>query len=129
MSCQCVISSGGDDWVEAICHEVRTARKSHKCTECGEDIPAHAKYEYFYGKYDGDMYAYHTCLPCVEIRAFFSCDGSWMWGCVWESLTEGMFEHFHHGCLEPGKEDKEPLSAAAKAKVVERWRKWKGLAA
>lgn len=127
MSCQCVISADGADRVESICQEMRTARKPHRCTECGDNIEPGERYEYFYGKFDGERFSYHTCVPCVEIRAFFSCDGSWMWGSVWDDM-EHLFDDFHHGCLDP-QDDREPLSARAKAKVVERWQQWKGLRA
>lgn len=127
MSCHCVISANDADTVKAICQEIRTARKPKICTECAEVIVVGQQYEYFFGIYDGDRYHYRTCLPCVNIRSFFSCDGSWMWGCVWDDLEEHMFPEFHHGCLEPGNEEKDPLSVAAKNKVVNRWRKWKGL--
>lgn len=84
------------------------------------------RYEYFFGKDDGDIYCYHTCLLCVELRTFFSCNGGWMWQSMWEEFREYLFPEFHAGCMESA-DDREPLSAAAKGKIVEAWRKWKGL--
>lgn len=131
MSCQCVISAdSADDLVQPICNEIRKARKQHTCYECREVIQARDRYEYFFGMYDGDRYQYSTCMLCVEIRTFFSCDGTYMWGSVWEDIEEHLFDHFHHGCLDPTPDsEKEPLSAEAKQKVVNRWMRWKGLAA
>ena len=105
------------------------ARKGYPCYECHQPIAIGQMYEDFFGKFDGDTCHYRTCIPCVEIRTFFSCDGTWMWGSVWEDLREGLFADLHTGCLEvQPDDDKEPLSAAAKQKVVDAWRKWKGLA-
>ncbi len=106
------------------------ARKDYKCYECRQPIVVGQSYEDFYGKFADAACQYRTCLLCVEIRTFFSCDGTWIWGSVWEDLQEGLFADFHTGCLEvQPDDDKEPLSAAAKQKVVDAWRKWKGLAA
>lgn len=128
MSCACVISAeDADDFVDVIEQVVRAARKPHKCTECREPILPGQRYEYMFGKFDGDTVRLHTCELCVEIGRFYSC-GGYIPGEIWNDLEEGMFEHFHHGCLEAG-EEKQPLSAAAKRKIVDRWRRWKGLAA
>lgn len=129
MSCTCVLSaSDADEMVETIIHEVAKARQAYQCYECRQPIDKGQEYENYTGKLDGDLCHYRTCLLCVEIRSFFSCDGSWLWGAVWEDLREGLFHEFHAGCLEvQADSDKEPLSAAAKRKVVNEWRRWKGL--
>lgn len=127
MSCQCVISCDGDT-TDTIHDEIRTARKDHRCCECRRTIAKRERYEDYFGKFDGDLCHYRTCMTCVEVRRFFSCNGGWMWTTVWQEVRDYLFPTFHPGCLEP-QDDREPLSAAAKARVMEEWRKWKGLAA
>lgn len=113
-----------DGGCEAEFYDVTTpkARKTHQCTECGNAIQPGENYERTTAKWVGDLSTFKTCLLCVEIRNKFSCAGGWSFGCVWEDLTEGLFWHLTFGCLEG-------LSPAAREKVLERWRKWKGLAA
>lgn len=45
-----------------------TARKHHKCGECGRAIQAGEKYEYTSGKWDGDMCFHKTCSRCKALR-------------------------------------------------------------
>ena len=46
----------------------RTARKQHKCCECGHVIEPGERYEHVTGKWDGHIGTFHTCLPCSELR-------------------------------------------------------------
>jgi hypothetical protein len=117
----CVLGYDGDP---AEFYEVTTpkARKTHGCDECGNAIQPGENYERTAANWDGVMTTYKTCLLCVEIRNKFSCSGGWMFSQVWEDLEEGLFEHLTFGCLDG-------LSPAAREKVLEWWRKWKGLAA
>jgi hypothetical protein len=74
-----------------VCYRDRvvTARKTHKCCECGTEIPRGARYELAEGKSDV-FWAEKTCLPCREIREAFVC-GSFEFGRLWESIEEEMF--------------------------------------
>lgn len=46
----------------------RTARKDHKCCECGETISRGDRYEYSSGVWDGVPSSYKTCLQCMDLR-------------------------------------------------------------
>lgn len=116
----CAIEDEGYCDSPEFCHEkIVKARKPHKCCECHDEIPAGAKYESCTGKWDGDLQTYKTCMLCVEIRNKFSCHGSWTFTTAWEQLRDNLFERMTTGCLKG-------LSAAAKQKVVDAWREWKG---
>lgn len=45
-----------------------TARKRHKCCECGGDIMPGEKYEYVSGKWDGQFDTFKTCERCCDLR-------------------------------------------------------------
>jgi hypothetical protein len=127
MSCQCVLASGDyDGSPEFYSISEPKARKAHWCSECGKVVAVGEKYQRYTCKYYGDFSSSVTCLPCIEIARFFSCDGGWTPGDMWSDLQDHLFPQFHHGCLEP-QDDREPLSVTAKQMILERWRKWKGL--
>ena len=104
--------------------ETRKARKAHKCCECGLEIKPGARYEHVIGKYDGTFDIYDTCSLCVEIRDVFTCGNCWYYGQLWEEMREYAFER-----LTTASECFRELSPEAKAFVLERWQKWKGLKA
>lgn len=39
-------------------------RKDHKCEGCFDIIPQGTETLHCKGRYDGDFYDYHMCLPC-----------------------------------------------------------------
>ena len=91
-SCSCVyvdVDVGSDDFFSAI---KRTARKQHQCSECGDTIHSKDKYEYISGKWDGSFSKHKTCLPCLEVREEFFCNGSYL-GELWQSLQEHLWEN------------------------------------
>ena len=49
---------------------LRTAKKQHKCEECGGPILAGEKYEYVSGLWDGYFNVFKTCERCVDIRTW-----------------------------------------------------------
>lgn len=49
---------------------IRTARKTHTCTECGRSIASGDKYRYSSGKWDDFIGSYKTCLDCDEIKVW-----------------------------------------------------------
>ena len=117
----CVLNRYDDDEAEFYKTTIPKARKTHQCTECGNAIQPGENYERTSAKWEETLTTYKTCLMCVEIRAKFSCDGSWIFGTIWDELKEHLFDRLTFGCLEG-------LSPAAREKVLEAWRKWKGLA-
>ena len=60
--------------------KVVTARKTHYCIECGEEIKPGDRYEYVVGKWDGMLETISTCSICLKIRDEYCphgyCDGS-----------------------------------------------------
>ena len=115
----CVLGYDGDE-AEFYSSEIRKARKQHKCCECGGAILPGQSYEHVAGRWDGHMGTYKTCSLCVEIRTKFSCDGSWMFKSMWDSLREELFDRLTTGCLTG-------LSIPAREKILAEWRSWKGL--
>lgn len=67
----------------------RTARKDHKCSECGRVIAKGESYEYVTGKGDGYIFDAKTCTHCMWARQWLvvQCDGFLYHG-VFEDLEE-----------------------------------------
>ena len=94
--CICV-----DDYATVAYDEIRTARKEHRCCECGAKILPKQKYERTGTLFEGQWTTYKTCIPCVGIRRdFFTC--GWYYGQMrndfrecngWDYVTgEGEFD-------------------------------------
>jgi hypothetical protein len=98
--------------------EVRTARKPHRCIECGKQIQPQEKYEYARGKFDGDFWDAHTCLPCAEIADAFYCDSRVYGGGLWENMEYVMGE-LTTSCFD------KLQTPEAKAELRKRWMEWK----
>lgn len=63
MTCDC-------EAPRAFSSEVRTARKLHRCVECGADIRPGERYQYVSGIwYDGPA-DFKSCLGCCQLRHF-----------------------------------------------------------
>jgi hypothetical protein len=117
----CISGSADGDMPEFSSSQEVKARKDHKCCECGDVIPRGTVYERFSGKWDGTVQTYRTCLACAEIRASLCCDG-WTYTMLWEDAADSqLFDHLTTGCLD------QLTTAAAKAKLLDKWREWKGL--
>lgn len=124
----CISSDINGEYNEFYSSEIRKARKWHRCCECHQRIEAGSRYERASGKFDGEMFAYKTCMLCAEIRDRFACTGDYCHGDLWEAMRYE-WPNFTTGCLEPRNEEQSPLSAAAKAEMLRRWRIWKGFTA
>ena len=61
-----------------------TARKQHKCCECGGVISPSERYQYVWGMCMGESVTYKTCITCYRIR----CD----YGCAFTNLAEDVWE-------------------------------------
>lgn len=120
MNCTCVSGADADSFITELSQGMRKARKPHRCCECHAAINPGDSYEDVAGVDGNAFVTYKTCGPCVEIRTHF-CDGSWLYGGLWEDM-ENCFPELVAGgpCLKG-------LSAAAKAKLFAQWRDWKGL--
>lgn len=53
---------------------VRRARKSHRCCECGSDIKPGEQYEAYSGKWDGYVTSYSTCERCLAFRQWYAAN-------------------------------------------------------
>lgn len=51
---------------------VYTARKEHRCAECGRAIRTGERYEKVVGKWDGRMDIFKTCSRCTALRDHLS---------------------------------------------------------
>lgn len=62
--CNCDMGNGPS----AYSSRVRTARKQHRCFECGKSIMPSQMYEYASGIWDGEPSSFKTCMRCVALR-------------------------------------------------------------
>ena len=110
----------------ADCYRVlmRKARKPHKCEECGGTIPARAEYEYASGVHDGSAFSVKTCAGCASVRAAYVC-GFFYHGTLWDSMKQNVFDNAKFAMAGPCWEK---LTAAGKAHLLDKWRRWKGIA-
>lgn len=111
--CACVYV-GHYDEAERSWIKTRTARKPNTCGECCRPIAPGEEYEHVQQLYDGDWFAYATCLDCVSVRKSFFCDG-WLYGGVLDNLREHIEEL--HG--EVASECLVPLTPRARDMVCE----------
>lgn len=117
----CDVCLGGyDGTVEFFYEREQVARKQHKCEECGEIIPVGATYKRIGGKCEGYMWHEKACALCVEINKVFSCGNGTVWGNFWEDMWDYVLPGLtvHSPCFNK-------LSMPARAKVTEKWWKWK----
>lgn len=127
----CDVCIGGEDYYFLVSDvgEIVLAL-AEKCLECGDVIePGQTAQQCNYATAEDDLEEgdddtpdYHyTCMACAEIRTAYTCEGSEMFGSMWESLGEVSSD------LKMAGECWDNLSATGKAKLMEHWRKWKGL--
>ena len=77
------------EWMDpctTISSKVVTARKEHRCCECGEAIQPGRKYERDVVAFDGDFSTYKTCARCANIRRDYF--RSWVYGECVEAFHE-----------------------------------------
>lgn len=87
MSASCDCSWTDIDGWSVGREEMRRARTSHRCCECGDVIKPGDQYEYASGCWDGEWSVYRTCLPCVAIRREY-CPSGYIYGMLEETLRE-----------------------------------------
>jgi hypothetical protein len=73
---------------------VRTARKAHRCTECGRPIAVGESYRFLTGLLDGRWSTYRTCAHCLAAGEWLDvmCGGYLLGG-----LAEELREHWESG--------------------------------
>lgn len=105
-----------------------TAKRAFRCTECGRVIPGGAVHEQVTGRCDGKPINLRTCMDCRHISEGLSCE-SRIHGTLWSDLegsgtgdTYAAFSNFSEVCVSKVE------TVSAKQYLIDRWRKWKGLA-
>lgn len=88
LGCICLLDNYDGAQAEVCTETYRTARKEHRCCECGGTIQPGAVYEYVRGLWDGYWSTFKTCLPCARIRQDYCC--SWTYGTLRETLWDAM---------------------------------------
>ena len=120
--CDVCIGLSGIEVYEPCNVDRRIARRNWRCCECDRFISPGASYEHVRGCMDGRWYTHRTCPLCVEIRDVFRCGEGFYYEMLWDTMQEDAFEH-----LTTASPCFRELSPEARAFVLERWRKWKGL--
>lgn len=121
----CISGGDCDGIVEMLERDHVKARKMHKCGECRRDIQPGSEYERTSFKWEGKFETYHVCFDCAEIREAFDCSEAGealIIGEMWSYLEQN-FASLTTGCLANLE------TASAKAYLLERWNRWKGLSA
>lgn len=78
---------------DVVRHEVRRARKPHRCYECCAAIAPGERYEYTGMVYEGTADSFSTCLRCVDLReALAKVCQCWSFGAVRDCAREHMRE-------------------------------------
>ncbi len=113
----CALDDGGGDAPAFYDEKLVTARKPHKCCDCGKVMDKGIKHWSCRGKWDGVFSSFRQCVICREVAVKYGCDG-FVFGQVWEQMRENLFPQMRIGCLDG-------LSAAAKQAVMDEWRAWK----
>ena len=90
MDCDCSVDYEG---YEFISEAIRTARKEHRCCECGDTIRPGERYEDVAGKWECEFDVFKTCMTCLTIRQHY-CPSGWAYGFLAEQLSECLgFSH------------------------------------
>lgn len=92
--CYCDYSDAPSVYRKAM----RTARKPHRCYECGRQIATGEKYENVFAVWAGDPATCCTCQHCLDLREFVlahvpcSC---WEHGNMREAILDNAREYAH----------------------------------
>ena len=89
MECSCEIDvyDGDGESVELYNEERRTAKKQHKCFECGGAILPGYKYKFVSYLYEGRFWMEKTCTDCLSAIEQFYPRGGWA-GVLWDEISE-----------------------------------------
>lgn len=90
MQCYCDDGPAPDFYIP----HTRTARKTHRCYECGCEIQPKEKYEDLRACWEGSAATIRTCPDCLELRGAFDempcfC---WLHGNLLDDVTEQLLE-------------------------------------
>ena len=87
MECSYNIEIDIDGSPDLYTKKIVTARKEHKCYECGRVVITGEQYESVRGKWEGDFETYKTCTDCLSLRDTFFNDG-WGFGDIWWDFSD-----------------------------------------
>jgi len=92
MNCSCTVNTNyDDDEGSRWCYrKIHSARKIHRCFECGCIINPKESFYYHSLFYHRDIRNYKICTDCQTIIDTFFANG-WVFGTVWDSLTDYIF--------------------------------------
>lgn len=89
MTCDC-----SDYEIPTVYRErLQTARKRHRCSECGGTVYPGEQYRYTFGVWDGSPGAFSACPRCLEAEAQFRATIPclcWALGEMYESAIESI---------------------------------------
>jgi len=96
----CLVEVDIDEHPSLFSENTITARKKHRCGECGKIINPDEQYERASGIWDGKFCTMKTCLVCLELRKQFCC--SWTYGEVLQDIRESLYQmgDVDLGCLD-----------------------------
>jgi hypothetical protein len=100
---------------------VAKSRKPHTCSECREEIPVRSPYVRISYKFDGRLGCDRLCVSCRETATEFDYTlvGS---GALWSTMAEQWDNGANvQGCMN------RLTTVAAKALMLRKWQKWKGI--
>ena len=87
MECSCSVDVCSDGAITVLKEKIVTAKKEHKCSECGRKIKKEESYEYASGVWETKLNIYKTCLDCLSLRKQFFKDG-FCYNAIWEMFEE-----------------------------------------
>jgi hypothetical protein len=90
-ACGCIHVDDSIDDPEFFTTSHSTARKKHRCGECGRDIETGENYESVTGCWDGNINRHKTCADCLSVRNEFFCYG-YIFGELWDRVGEHVRE-------------------------------------
>jgi hypothetical protein len=118
MTMCCPLSGNDGDAPKVHDTVFRAARKPHRCSECREEIAQGVLHEVVRGLWGDRWDTFRTCLPCMDIRHHFGCNG-WVYGQLWDELEENFFPDMKVGgpCMAG-------LSPRGKQKLIDARLEW-----
>lgn len=118
----CGVCIGGydGDTPENYIEENIKAKRSMKCYECEETIPAGVEHQRVTGKWEQGQDTFHFCAACAEIQITFSCGEGRVFGALWVEMEEVVFPELTllNKCFQK-------LSIASRQFLLKRWNEWK----
>lgn len=82
-----------DGYSELLRNSQPTARKEHKCSECGRIISKGERYTFEVTLFDKQIWQYKFCSHCILIRKWLEKQcGGWMYDAILEDFHEHQYE-------------------------------------